>query len=70
MCGSTFWILEITIREDIMAERKEQIENLKSILRGFGITSSEELDVALEDALNALSIGIMTEQTAAIKDTA
>lgn len=53
-----------------MAERKEQIENLKSILRGFGITSSEELDVALEDALNALSIGIMTEQTAAIKETA
>ena len=40
---------------------KNQVENLKSILKGFGITTSEELDVALSDALESMTIGIMTE---------
>lgn len=39
-----------------------QVENLKSILKGFGITTSEELDNALSDALEAMTLGIMTER--------
>ena len=41
--------------------RKNQVENLKSILKGLGITTSEELDIALADALESMTIGIMTE---------
>lgn len=40
---------------------KNKVENLKSILKGFGITTSEELDAALSDALEAMTLGIMTE---------
>ena len=40
---------------------KNQVENLKSILKVFGINTSEELDIALADALNAMIIRIMTE---------
>ena len=40
---------------------KNQVENLKSILKGFGINTSEELDIALADALDAMTIRIMTE---------
>ena len=40
---------------------KNQVENLKSILKGFGINTSEELDIALAEALDAMTIGIMTE---------
>lgn len=40
---------------------KNKVENLKSILRGFGIATSEELDVALSEALESMTIGIMTE---------
>lgn len=47
-----------------------QIENLKSILKGFGINTSEELDDALSDALGALTIGIMTDNMIGAKNTA
>ena len=39
----------------------DKAENLKNILKGFGITTPAELDKALSDALGALTIGIMTE---------
>lgn len=39
----------------------DKAENLKTILKGFGITTPAELDKALSDALGALTIGIMTE---------
>ena len=45
----------------ITDNRKNQVENLKSILKGLGITTSEELDAALADALESMTIGIMTE---------
>lgn len=50
--------------------RNGQIDNLKSILKGFGINTSEELDAALSDALNALTIGIMTDKMSGAKNTA
>ena len=55
-----------------VAERKNknQVENLKSILKGFGITTSEELDGALSDALEAMTIGIMTDAIAAPANSA
>lgn len=40
---------------------KSQAERLKDILKGFGINSSEELDSALSGALEAMTIGIMTD---------
>lgn len=49
---------------------KNQVENLKSILKGFGITTSEELDDALSDALESMTIGIMTEAIAAPANSA
>ena len=49
---------------------KNQVENLKSILKGFGITTSEELDVALSDALESMTIGIMTEAITASANSA
>lgn len=49
---------------------KNQVENLKSILKGFGITTSEELDGALSDALESLTLGIMTESIAAPANSA
>lgn len=36
-------------------------ENLKEILKGFGIRTQKELDEALYKALDGLTIGIMTE---------
>lgn len=42
----------------------DKAENLKIILKGFGITTPAELDKALSDALGALTIGIMTESPA------
>jgi hypothetical protein len=45
-----------------MSEKSDQVENLKSILAGFGITTSKELDDALSETLNALTLGIMTER--------
>ena len=49
---------------------KNQVENLKSILKGFGINTSEELDDALSDALESLTLGIMTEAIAAPANSA
>ena len=49
---------------------KNQIENLKSILKGFGITTSEELDDALSDALESMTLGIMTEAITAPANSA
>ena len=49
---------------------KNQVENLKSILKGFGITTSEELDDALSDALESMALGIMTEAIAAPANSA
>ena len=40
---------------------KSQAERLKDILKSFGINSQEELDGALTDALEAMTIGIMTD---------
>ena len=40
---------------------KSQAERLKDILKSFGINSQEELDGALTGALEAMTIGIMTE---------
>lgn len=39
-------------------------ENLKNILKGFGINSPEELDKALSETLNSFNVGIMTETIA------
>ena len=50
--------------------RKEQIENLKSILSGFNIHTNEELDSALSGALEAMTIGIMTEKPINVRNTA
>lgn len=47
-----------------------QVDNLKSILKGFGISTSEELDAALSDALDALTLGIMTDRMIGAKNTA
>lgn len=49
---------------------KNQVENLKSILKGFGITTSEELDDALSDTLESMTLGIMTEAIAAPANSA
>ncbi|MDD3477391.1 MAG: hypothetical protein PHP32_00745 [Candidatus Izemoplasmatales bacterium] len=49
---------------------KDQAENLKRILSGFGIHTNEELDSALSDALEAVTIGIMTEKSINVKSTA
>ena len=51
-------------------ENKNQVENLKSILKGFGITTSEELDIALSDALESMTIGIMTDAIVAPANSA
>lgn len=40
---------------------KSQAERLKGILKSFGINSQEELDGALAGALEAMTIGIMTD---------
>ena len=40
---------------------KSQAERLKDILKSFGINSQEELDGALAGALEAMTIGIMTD---------
>lgn len=48
--------------KQITPEKTGKVENLKSILKGFGITTSEELDDALSDALEAMTIGIMTDK--------
>lgn len=40
---------------------KSQAERLKDILKSFGINSQEELDGALDGALEAMTIGIMTD---------
>lgn len=40
---------------------KSQAERLKNILKSFGINSQEELDGALTGALEAMTIGIMTD---------
>ena len=40
---------------------KSQAERLKDILKSFGINSQEELDGALTVALEAMTIGIMTD---------
>ena len=40
---------------------KSQAERLKDILKNFGINSQEELDGALTGALEAMTIGIMTD---------
>ena len=40
---------------------KSQAERLKDILKSFGINSQEELDSALPGALEAMTIGIMTD---------
>lgn len=40
---------------------KSQAERLKDILKSFGINSQEELDGALTGALEAMTIGIMTD---------
>jgi hypothetical protein len=51
-------------------EKSSQAENLKSILKDIGINTPEELDHALSDVLNALTIGIMTEHYAGAGNTA
>lgn len=56
--------------EKARKEENCQLDNLKSILKGFGINTSEELDSALSDALDALTIGIMTDRLAGAKHTA
>ena len=46
-----------------------QVENLKSIL-GFGIKTSKELDAALSETLDALTIGIMTDRAIGARNSA
>lgn len=48
----------------------DQVENLKSILEGFGIKTSKELDVALSETLDALTIGIMTDHAIGARNSA
>lgn len=43
-------------------KKNENLNNLKSILIGFGIKSNEQLDEALSDALDTLEVGIMTKK--------
>lgn len=47
-----------------------QVENLKSILEGFGIKTSKELDAALSETLDALTIGIMTDRAIGARNSA
>ena len=42
-------------------ENKQKLEILKDMLKDFGITTPEELDAALDKALNNLTLGIMTD---------
>ena len=41
----------------------EKAENLKLLLKEFGINSPKELDDALPAALGAVTIGIMTDKS-------
>ena len=41
---------------------KDQAERLRKTLKRFGINTEEELDRALDEALDALTIGIMTDE--------
>lgn len=41
---------------------KDQAERLRKTLKSFGINTEEELDRALDEALDALTIGIMTDE--------
>lgn len=47
-----------------------QVENLKSILEGLGIKTSNELDAALSETLDALTIGIMTDHAIGARNSA
>ena len=47
-----------------------QVDNLKNILEGFGIKTSKELDAALSETLDALTIGIMTDRTIGERNSA
>ena len=49
-------------------QQQAQAERLKEILKGFGIRTQKDLDEALPKALDALTIGIMTN--APIADSA
>ena len=52
---------EQTLEKITEENTQNKVENLKSILKGFGINTSEELDIALAEALDAMTLGIMTE---------
>ena len=47
--------------EKAIKRQNPKAENLKEILKGFGIRTQKELDEALYKALDGLTIGIMTE---------
>ena len=49
---------------------KSQAERLKDILKSFGINSQEELDGALTGALEAMTIGIMTDTITVLANSA
>ena len=53
---------EQTLEKITEENTQNKVENLKSILKGFGINTSEELDIALAEALDAMTLGIMTER--------
>lgn len=51
--------------DDVMKESKnaeEKIKRIKDILKDFGIRTNKDLDDALSDALETMTIGIMTEK--------
>ena len=49
---------------------KNQMENLKVMLKDLGITTAEELDRALAEALDSMTLGIMTDTIVAPANTA
>lgn len=48
----------------------EKAEKLKEILVEYGITTSKELDDALNKSLEGLTIGIMTDRIEKVQNTA
>ena len=49
---------------------KRKAEHLHELLKESGINSSKELDKALSDTLNELTLGIMTDAIVAPSSTA
>ena len=51
-------------------KKTDQVDRLKMMLEGFGIKTVKDLDAALSDTLDDLTIGIMTDRTLEAKNSA